>query len=417
MKRRFNNNRSIKSRILREVMREVTPILEHDWTSAEASRMTDVYRDLHMSNNANRWKKYADEYKEQEQAREYDEVIDVKSTVSFLNNKKRFILAVYIPAKMNILMYFGNNNKMAVVRLTPDGPKEIFWKDIVQSIASLYKRGHIDSSNCNSVSKSLKKHKTEAKELCNEIKRVFGYDFSWRFFCATGTAKTVRTVQVDKVFNAIEIKNKIWDDEKRYDHRERGDVDKEHPERYARAVFNREFFIYIMRNMAVDQKNSSYFIYLGNKRIGMMFRVKAYRNNCEFYHSLKPGPAWKYMEHFGFNKDFAKATKDTSNIDNLYDFFKTKSRSEVNKFFAYISKCLSTKLTFDDVELFYNSEHNNIVGGKKVDDEPELDLDPSGLVVISTISDGDETSNDDINAEDDILSGTGNDSNSEEDFV
>ena len=67
--------------------------------------------------------------------------------------------------------------------------------------------------------------------------------------------------------------------------------------------------------------------------------------------------------------------------------------------------------------MFYNSEHNNIVGGKKVDDEPELDLDPSGLVVISTISDGDETSNDDINAEDDILSGTGNDSNSEEDFV
>ena len=98
--RRYNSNSTIKNRIIRDVMKEVGPLLEHDWTSSEAAMMADRYGELHLSADAKRWRDFADELKDKEQSQDYDDVIDVKSMMSFFDNKKRFILATYIPAKM-----------------------------------------------------------------------------------------------------------------------------------------------------------------------------------------------------------------------------------------------------------------------------------------------------------------------------
>lgn len=413
--RRYNSNSTIKNRIIRDVMKEVGPLLEHDWTSSEAAMMADRYGELHLSSDAKRWRDFADELKDKEQSQDYDDVIDVKSMMSFFDNKKRFILATYIPAKMNILMYFGNNNKIAIVRLTPQGTKEIYWQDIIQSIASLYKREHVKKNgNCASVSKSLRNHRKEAKELCAEIKKVFGYDLSWRFFSVTGSNRVVKNVFIEKAFNIIEIKNDILSEENNYTYMPEGEVDSGNTLRYSRAVFDREFYMFILKDMTINEKNSQYFIYIGNMTTAIVFRIKAYRNKSDFYHSLQPGPANEYLRHFNLitsRNRLSIATKETSHIDNIYNFFKSRPKDERDAFFAYLSKCISSNVSFKDVREYYNIEHNNIVKKKK-DELHELDLDGKGNVIVSTV---DNTPSDDINADDDTIVASGD--NSAEDFV
>lgn len=408
MRRKTNN---IKHQILKDVMREITPILEHDWTSAEASRMVDVYKDHYMSTNAKRWRTYADEFKEKEQAQEYDEVIDVKKTISFFDNKRRFVLAVYVPAKMNILMYFGAKNKMAVVRLTPDGTKEIFWKDIIQSIATLYKRGYIESKNCSSVSKSLSKHRREAMQLSREIKNVFGYDISWRYFSATGRRNTNNVKSVENVYRLVAINNDLLDSEIEQANIEliENDKIKDTPRgEYSRAVLGREFGMFILKDLDYNDEKSQYFIYLGNKKRAMMFRLQANRNYAIFKQSMHPGPPMQFLKKFDIvnnvNK-FATATPETSNIKNLYNYFMLKPQQDVDDFFGYLSDILATNVSMESVLKSYNTETNNIEknGGKMIDDGEEHTFDENGLVKLGTIFDTKEKESDPINSDADTL--------------
>lgn len=302
---------------------------------------------------AARFRSMGDEALEREQHTEHEVTLDVLKEIE-LPGGRVFTIAKYIPHNMNVLVFQYQKNYTAVVRLRQNDITEIKSMDIKTDIANLYQRRAIAKSNLYAIGCALNRNKAVAKDVASQINELLGTNIHYRYFMGDKAPARQRYVTEGEYLP----------------------IDETPASGYEVCIVQRK------KNLEKPEDPDTpfyniYYILIGNAEKSFMFRLYVAVNENLIYGCKAPQMAYRVMKKQGWldggiDGKIAQPTPKSSDITNVYDFFKNEETRRTGKLILnWISSVLKIKLSIDAIEKGFLKENPEEVEDSRINKAPQ----------------------------------------------
>ena len=290
---------------------------------------------------AQRFREAGDAAREREQHTEFEDTLSVLS--EFRVGNYDFILGVYIPTRIDVLICLKDKGQALVVRPFGDKLEEIDSIETKTDIAALYQRKPVVKNNVPLISAIVVKgakevdpnaseatkkaqriqvaeNRSRAQELANIINDELGTSLRWRWFFGDKRTKTGVGTSEDK-YTAI------------------GGATVE------------GYHIGIAKRATDQAMYSIFYVMVGNSESSFVMTVYKTLKGNFVYSNQQPGPIYKVIMKSQPNwmGDMAMPTPASSDMQNIYEFFKANRRI-TRMTFEFVSRTIDIRLSTDDIE-------------------------------------------------------------------
>ena len=290
---------------------------------------------------ANRFREAGDAAREREQHTEFEDSLSVLREFKVSNFE--FILGVYIPTRIDVLICLKDKGQALVVRPYADRLEEIDSIETKTDIAALYQRKPVVKNNVPLISSIIVKgakevdpnasdatkkaqriqvaqNRSRAQELANIINEELGTSLHWRWFFGDKRTKTGVGTSEDK-YIAI------------------GGATVE------------GYHIGIAKRATDQAMYSIFYVMVGNSENSFVMTVYKTLKGNFVYSNQQPGPIYKVImkSQPTWMGDMAMPTPASSDMQNIYEFFKANRRI-TRMTFDFVARNIDIRLSTDDLE-------------------------------------------------------------------
>ena len=183
----------------KSILEACQPMMEDLIAELKSTTFYDAALKADKFNNtvlANRFREAGDAAREREQHTEFEDSLSVLR--EFRVGNYDFILGVYIPTRIDVLICLKDKGQALVVR--PYGKKleEINSLEIKTDIAALYQRKPVVKNNVPLIGAIFNKNRVYAKEIAKIVNEELGTELSYQWFMADKRTKTGVGTSEDK---------------------------------------------------------------------------------------------------------------------------------------------------------------------------------------------------------------------------
>ena len=311
----------------KEILNSCKPILEKAINELKSQTFYDAAVQADKYNNkelAGRFREAGDAALDREQHTEFDESLDIYK--EFEVDGVNFILAHYIPAGINVLICLKDKSLLYVVRVAEDEISEINSIEFKADIASLFKRKPLQKPNVPAIGSVLVSNaknaddRRNAKELADIINDELETNLSWRWFFADRQQKKGVGTSESK-YNALI------------------------------GATAEGYHIGIAKRKNTSTTYSIYYALIGNREKSFVLTIYKTMTDTFLWGNQLPGTIYSAImkSQAKWEGDLAKPTPTTSNIQNIWEFFRDNRRIG-RMALNFINQQIDRKITMDMIE-------------------------------------------------------------------
>lgn len=328
-------------KIRKEILNSCKPILEKAINELKSQTFYDAAVQADKYNNkelAGRFREAGDAALDREQHTEFEESLDIYK--EFEIDGTNFILAHYIPAGINVLICLKDKSLLYVVRVAEDEISEINSIEFKADIASLFKRKPLQKPNVPAIGAvlmsgekgvdwkintpqnrhQLSESRKRAIELVEIINDELGTELSWRWFFADRQQKKGVGTSESKYHALI-------------------------------GATAEGYHIGIAKRKNTSTTYSIYYALIGNREKSFVLTIYKTMTDTFLWGNQLPGTIYSAImkTQAKWEGDLAKPTPTTSNIQNIWEFFRDNRRIG-RMALNFINQQIDRKITMDMIE-------------------------------------------------------------------